>query len=162
MWAILAWLNIIAAKAESDPNVTVKSICVDHYKTYGRNYFSRYDFEEVDADGANKMTDMLREAVGPKKAALIGKELGPGLVVKDADDFEYTDPIDGSVSKKQGIRLIFEDGSRIIYRLSGTGSHGATVRIYFEQYEGGMIDFEVHCIVGLIWFLGPKSRSFEV
>jgi phosphoglucomutase len=82
------------------------------------------------------MNDMLREAVGPKKKELIGKELAPGLVIKDADDFEYTDPIDGSVSKKQGIRLLFEDGSRIIYRLSGTGSQGATVRIYFEQYEG--------------------------
>lgn len=95
-----------------------------------------YDFEEVDADGANKMNERLREMVGPKKSELVGKQLGPGLVVKDCDDFEYTDPIDGSVSKKQGIRVIFEDGSRIIYRLSGTGSHGATVRIYFEQYEG--------------------------
>lgn len=131
----VAWLNIIAAKSEKDPKVSVKSICIDHFQTYGRNYFSRYDFEEVDSDGANKMNEMLREMVSTKKAEVVGKELAPGLVVKDADDFAYTDPIDGSVSKKQGIRLLFEDGSRIIYRLSGTGSHGATVRIYFEQYE---------------------------
>ncbi|KAI9027892.1 hypothetical protein DFJ74DRAFT_703951 [Hyaloraphidium curvatum] len=136
LWAVLAWLNIIAAKSQADPKVTVKSICMDHFKAYGRNYFSRYDFEEVDGEGANNMNAMLREAVGPKRAELIGKEMAPGLVVKDADDFSYTDPIDGSVSSKQGVRLLFADGSRIIYRLSGTGSHGATVRIYFEQYEG--------------------------
>ncbi|KAF9576403.1 Phosphoglucomutase-2 [Mortierella alpina] len=134
VWAVVAWLNIIAAANRSKP-AGINDILLAHYNEYGRNFFSRYDYEEVDAEGANKMVDRLRALVSTDRASLIGKDLGNGFVVKDGDDFEYTDPIDGSISKKQGVRVIFEDGSRLIIRLSGTGSHGATVRLYVEKYE---------------------------
>jgi len=134
VWAVVAWLNIIAAANQSKP-AGINDILLAHYNEYGRNFFSRYDYEEVDSDGANKMVDRLRALVSTDRANLIGKDLGNGFVVKDGDDFEYTDPIDGSISKKQGVRVIFEDGSRLIIRLSGTGSQGATVRLYVEKYE---------------------------
>ncbi|KAG0003351.1 Phosphoglucomutase-2 [Entomortierella chlamydospora] len=134
VWAVVAWLNIIAA-ANQSKRAGINDILLAHYNEYGRNFFSRYDYEEVDSEGANKMVDRLRALVSTNRSELIGKDLGHGFVVKDGDDFEYTDPIDGSVSKKQGIRIIFEDGSRVIIRLSGTGSHGATVRLYVEKYE---------------------------
>ncbi|CAO3563233.1 unnamed protein product [Mortierella alpina] len=134
VWAVVAWLNIIAAANKSKP-AGINDILLAHYNEYGRNFFSRYDYEEVDSDGANKMVDRLRALVSTDRANLIGKDLGNGFVVKDGDDFEYTDPIDGSISKKQGVRVIFEDGSRLIIRLSGTGSQGATVRLYVEKYE---------------------------
>ncbi|KAF9936622.1 Phosphoglucomutase-2 [Mortierella alpina] len=134
VWAVVAWLNIIAAANQSKP-AGINDILLAHYNEYGRNFFSRYDYEEVDAEGANKMVDRLRALVSTDRASLIGKDLGNGFVVKDGDDFEYTDPIDGSISKKQGVRVIFEDGSRLIIRLSGTGSQGATVRLYVEKYE---------------------------
>ncbi|KAF9159316.1 Phosphoglucomutase-2 [Mortierella sp. AD010] len=134
VWAVVAWLNIIAAASQSK-RASINDILLAHYNEYGRNFFSRYDYEEVDSEGANKMVDRLRALVSTNRSELIGKDLGHGFVVKDGDDFEYTDPIDGSVSKKQGVRIIFEDGSRVIIRLSGTGSHGATVRLYVEKYE---------------------------
>ncbi|KAF9291619.1 Phosphoglucomutase-2 [Mortierella alpina] len=134
VWAVVAWLNIIAAANQAKP-AGINDILLEHYNEYGRNFFSRYDYEEVDAEGANKMVDRLRALVSTDRANLIGKDLGNGFVVKDGDDFEYTDPIDGSISKKQGVRVIFEDGSRLIIRLSGTGSQGATVRLYVEKYE---------------------------
>ncbi|KAG0298297.1 Phosphoglucomutase-2 [Dissophora globulifera] len=142
VWAVVAWLNIIAA-ANQTKKAGINDILLEHYKVYGRNFFSRYDYEEVDAEGANKMVDRLRSLVSSDRTQLIGKdELGNGFVVKDGDDFEYTDPVDGSVSKQQGVRIIFEDGSRIIVRLSGTGSHGATVRLYVEKYEADPSKFE--------------------
>ncbi|KAF9165140.1 Phosphoglucomutase-2 [Actinomortierella ambigua] len=134
VWAVVAWLNIIAAVNEKQ-KAGINDILQAHYHIYGRNFFSRYDYEEVDSDGANNMVNRLRALVSTDRASLIGKDLGSGFVVKDGDDFEYKDPIDHSVSKKQGVRIIFEDGSRIIFRLSGTGSQGATVRLYVEKYE---------------------------
>ncbi|KAF9345024.1 Phosphoglucomutase-2 [Mortierella sp. AD094] len=134
VWAVVAWLNIIAA-ANQSKRAGINDILLAHYNEYGRNFFSRYDYEEVDSEGASKMVDRLRALVSTDRAELIGKDLGHGFVVKDGDDFEYTDPIDGSVSKKQGVRIIFKDGSRVIIRLSGTGSQGATVRLYVEKYE---------------------------
>ncbi|KAG0204519.1 Phosphoglucomutase-2 [Mortierella sp. GBA30] len=134
VWAVVAWLNIIAAVNQTK-RAGINDILLTHYNEYGRNFFSRYDYEEVDSEGANQMVNRLRALVSTDRASLIGKDLGNGFVIKDGDDFEYTDPIDGSVSKKQGVRIIFEDGSRLIIRLSGTGSHGATVRLYVEKYE---------------------------
>ncbi|KAF8923267.1 hypothetical protein EDD21DRAFT_448325 [Dissophora ornata] len=134
VWAVVAWLNIIAA-ASLTKRASINDILLAHYNEYGRNFFSRYDYEEVDAEGANEMVDRLRTMVSTDRDSFIGTDLGSGFIVKDGDDFEYTDPIDGSVSKKQGVRIIFEDGSRLIIRLSGTGSHGATVRLYVEKYE---------------------------
>ncbi|KAF9101921.1 Phosphoglucomutase-2 [Mortierella sp. AM989] len=141
VWAVVAWLNIIAA-ANLSKRAGINDILLAHYNEYGRNFFSRYDYEEVDSEGASKMVDRLRALISTDRANLIGKDLGHGFIVKDGDDFEYTDPIDGSVSKKQGIRIIFEDGSRVIIRLSGTGSQGATVRLYVEKYESNPSKFQ--------------------
>ena len=125
LWAVLFWLNIVAARKES-----VKDIVTQHWAEYGRNYYSRHDYEEVDSDAANTLVSILRE----KLATLPGTTYG-ALKVKAADDFAYNDPVDQSVSKNQGIRILFEGGSRIVIRLSGTGTSGATLRLYVERYE---------------------------
>ncbi|BFG23249.1 hypothetical protein CerSpe_095230 [Prunus speciosa] len=135
IWAVLAWLSIIAYrnkdKKPGEKLVSVSDVVEEHWATYGRNFFSRYDYEECESAGANKMVDYLRELISSSKP---GDKYG-NYVLQFADDFTYTDPVDGSVASKQGVRFVFTDGSRIIYRLSGTGSAGATVRIYIEQYE---------------------------
>lgn len=125
LWAVLFWLNIVASRKES-----VKDIVTKHWAEYGRNYYSRHDYEEVDSDAANTLVSILRE----KLATLPGTTYG-ALKVKAADDFAYNDPVDQSVSKNQGIRILFEGGSRIVLRLSGTGTSGATLRLYVERYE---------------------------
>ncbi|TCV66353.1 phosphoglucomutase [Neorhizobium sp. R1-B] len=125
LWAVLFWLNIMAARNES-----VAEIVTKHWAEYGRNYYSRHDYEEVDTDAANSLIAALRE----KLPTLPGKTFG-SLKVAAADDFAYNDPIDGSVSKNQGIRILFEGGSRVVFRLSGTGTSGATIRVYVERYE---------------------------
>ncbi|MCQ1850546.1 alpha-D-glucose phosphate-specific phosphoglucomutase [Neorhizobium galegae] len=125
LWAVLFWLNIMAARNES-----VEEIVKSHWAEYGRNYYSRHDYEEVDSDAANLLIIALRD----KLASLPGQSFG-ALKVATADDFAYHDPIDGSVSKNQGIRILFEGGSRVVFRLSGTGTSGATIRVYVERYE---------------------------
>ena len=102
----------------------------EHWATYGRNYYSRHDYEEVPTEAANAVMDAIK-AIMP---TLPGKRIGL-LTVASADDFAYHDPVDGSDSRHQGLRILFEDGARIIYRLSGTGTAGATLRIYIERYE---------------------------
>ncbi|WP_316355555.1 alpha-D-glucose phosphate-specific phosphoglucomutase [Devosia sp.] len=126
LWAVLLWLNIIAVRKQS-----VDQIVREHWATYGRNYYTRHDYEEVDAAIANKLVDDLRAEL-PK---LAGRNLGDDLQVAYADDFTYHDPVDGSTSARQGIRIGFTDGSRIVVRLSGTGTVGATLRLYLERYE---------------------------
>ena len=141
LWAVLAWLSILAsanglgigASAPASPTgelVTVQSIVEAHWKEYGRNYYTRYDFEGVDKEAANRMFDAMRNAA----ASNVGKSSGPYTIAK-ADDFTYVDPVDGAVATKQGLRFLMEDGSRIIFRLSGTAGSGATVRMYLEKYE---------------------------
>lgn len=125
LWAVLMWLNILAAK-----KMTVDEIVRQHWQTYGRNYYSRHDYEGIDSAAAEGLMDNLRA----QTATLKGQSLG-GYPVAFADDFAYTDPVDGSVSAKQGIRIGFADGSRIVFRLSGTGTEGATLRLYVERYE---------------------------
>ncbi|MDJ1184556.1 alpha-D-glucose phosphate-specific phosphoglucomutase [Roseofilum casamattae] len=125
LWAVLFWLNILAVKRQS-----VEDIVREHWKIYGRNYYSRHDYEGVDTEPANTLMSNLRSLVTDLK----GKQYGD-YTVEYADDFSYTDPIDGSVASKQGIRIGFTDGSRIVFRLSGTGTQGATLRVYLEQYE---------------------------
>ncbi|EPQ56278.1 Phosphoglucomutase, first 3 domain-containing protein [Gloeophyllum trabeum ATCC 11539] len=139
VWAIIAWLNILAAANRESPNelVGIKEILQKHYKVYGRNFFSRYDYEEVPSDGANEMVAHINQGITSK--SLIGskfssKSTGETFVVSEAYNFDYTDPIDKSVSKNQGQVVRFEDGSRVVWRLSGTGSQGATVRMYVERY----------------------------
>ncbi|KAK9178711.1 hypothetical protein WN943_027904 [Citrus x changshan-huyou] len=135
IWAVLAWLSIVAHrnkdKKPGDKLISVSDVVKAHWATYGRNFFSRYDYEECESEGANKMIGYLRDLVSKSKA---GDKYG-NYVLQFADDFAYTDPVDGSVASKQGVRFVFTDGSRIIFRLSGTGSAGATVRIYIEQFE---------------------------
>ena len=125
VWAVLLWLNIIAARKQG-----VDQIVREHWATYGRNYYTRHDYEEVDAGIANALVDDLRARL----PSLVGQSFGD-LTVSYADDFAYTDPIDGSISAKQGIRIGFTNGSRIVLRLSGTGTVGATLRVYVERYE---------------------------
>lgn len=125
LWAVLFWLNILAVRGES-----VEAIVKQHWQTYGRNYYSRHDYEGVASDRANTLITNLRNALPTLK----GQQLG-GYTVDYADDFSYTDPVDGSVSQKQGVRIGFTDGSRVVFRLSGTGTQGATLRVYLESYE---------------------------
>ncbi|KAJ1487249.1 hypothetical protein T484DRAFT_1787155, partial [Baffinella frigidus] len=158
MWAVLAWLQILAVKNKdaSKPLVTPedickahwgkygrnyygrydyegvdldKDICKAHWGKYGRNYYGRYDYEGVDLDKANAMMARMADMVGKWPADSFGD-----YTLQLADNFEYNDPVDGSVSKNQGIRFIFTDGSRIVFRVSGTGVVGATVRLYLEKY----------------------------
>merc|ERR1712176_1592648 len=140
MWAVLAWLNILAAKTEAAGKlVSVEDVANEHWKEYGRNYYARYDYEGVDKAKAEEMMKMMAD----KKGTLVGQEFG-GMKMANNDVFEYTDPVDGSVSKNQGIRFIFEDNSRIIFRLSGTGVAGATVRLYLEKYEPASGNLNLH------------------
>lgn len=125
IWAVLFWLNILAVRGES-----VEQILREHWKTFGRNYYSRHDYEGVDSSAANGLMDHLRAQL----AQLPGRTVA-GLEIATADDFAYTDPVDGSVSTAQGIRIGLKDGSRLVYRLSGTGTEGATLRVYLERFE---------------------------
>nr|CAB3264815.1 phosphoglucomutase-1 [Phallusia mammillata] len=130
MWAALAWLSILA-----DTKLSVQEVITNHWKTYGRNCFTRYDYEQVDSVAANSMMENLTKAINEK--TLFGKTLtgaGKNYTVKLMDNYRYEDPIDKTVTEKQGIRIIFADGSRIIFRLSGTGSSGATIRMYVDSY----------------------------
>jgi phosphoglucomutase len=126
LWAVLLWLNILAVRKQS-----VADIVADHWNTFGRDYYSRYDFEAVETEKANKMMQDLRGQFG----ALVGQSHA-GLTVTSADEFSYLDPVDGSISKNQGVRIAFGGGGRAVFRLSGTGTQGATVRLYLEQYSG--------------------------
>ncbi|XP_077132167.1 phosphoglucomutase-1 isoform X4 [Ranitomeya variabilis] len=131
LWAVLAWLSIIATRRQS-----VEDILKDHWQQYGRNFFTRYDYEEVDSEGANKMMKDLETLMFDRSFS--GQKFSVGekvYTVEKADNFEYSDSVDGSISRNQGLRIIFTDGSRIIFRLSGTGSAGATVRLYIDSYE---------------------------
>ena len=125
VWAVLFWLNILAVRGES-----VEQILRDHWQRFGRNYYSRHDYEGVDSAAANGLMAHLRESL----PGLPGTAFG-ALQVTSADDFAYTDPVDGSVSTAQGIRIGLTDGSRIVFRLSGTGTEGATLRVYLERFE---------------------------
>ena len=125
LWAVLFWMNILAERRQS-----VAEIVREHWRIYGRNYYTRHDYEAVDSAAANGLIDALRAAT----ATLPGQPLG-SYVVDYADDFRYVDPIDDSVSDQQGVRIGFKGGSRIVYRLSGTGTQGATLRVYIEAYQ---------------------------
>jgi phosphoglucomutase len=127
LWAVLAWLSILAATRKS-----VAQVVRDHWQRYGRSYFQRHDYEGLDSKAAHDMIGELRGKIG----SLVGARLDSATVAK-ADDYRYTDPVDGSVSTGQGIRILFDDGSRIVGRLSGTGTEGATLRLYFERYRSG-------------------------
>jgi len=141
MWAVLAWLQILADKNPdpSKPLVGVADVCKAHWAEYGRNYYARYDYEGVDKAAAESMM----ASMVAKQPDLIGKEVG-GMKIATADMFAYNDPVDGSISKNQGVRFIFADGSRFVFRLSGTGVAGATIRMYLEKFEAPGGDLGKH------------------
>jgi len=126
LWAVLFWLNILAARGRG-----VGDLMRDHWQRYGRNVYSRHDYEGVDAEAAGRMVEGLRERL----PELPGQSFN-GLTVSAADDFAYTDPIDGSRAEHQGLRIFFQGGERLVFRLSGTGTEGATLRVYLEAFEG--------------------------
>ncbi len=125
LWAVLFWLNLLAVRKQS-----VAAIVQEHWRRFGRNFYTRHDYEGIDTAAANGVVTHLQARL----AELPGSALD-GYTVDYADNFAYTDPVDGSVSENQGIRIGFTDGSRIVYRLSGTGTEGATLRVYLEAYE---------------------------
>ncbi|KAL5357688.1 hypothetical protein BJX96DRAFT_145022 [Aspergillus floccosus] len=140
LWAIVAWLNIIAGVAQSKPSETpsIASIQEEFWQTYGRTFFTRYDYEGVDSEGANKVIATLADHLAARDT-FVGSTVS-GRKVLDIGNFAYTD-LDGSVTKNQGLYATFDDGSRIVVRLSGTGSSGATIRLYIEKYEADASKF---------------------
>ena len=127
LWAVLMWLNILAARKQS-----VAEVMTAHWQEYGRNYYSRHDYEEVDAEAAATLIEELRERLDK----LAGEKLAT-LIVREAEDFSYRDPVDGSVTAHQGVQIRFDGGARLVLRLSGTGTAGATLRVYLEQAMDG-------------------------
>ncbi len=125
LWAVLFWLNILAARKQS-----VEAIVREHWARFGRNVYSRHDYEGIPTDAASGVMKLLHERFGTLQGAHLGN-----YKVLFCDDFSYTDPVDGSVSTGQGVRIGFTDGSRIVFRLSGTGTEGATLRLYLESYD---------------------------
>ena len=140
VWAVLLWLNVLAVRGES-----MEAIARAHWATYGRNYYARHDYEALPKEQAEALMAAL-EASFP---VLPGKAFGP-LVVEKADSFSYVDPVDDSASANQGLRVLFEGGSRVVLRLSGTGTEGATLRLYLERYEpaGGTLDADTDAMLG--------------
>ena len=152
LWAVLFWLNLIARKRQS-----VEDIVVDHWQTYGRDIYCRHDYEAVDMEIANGIVDHLRQQL-PKLAGQSFAE----YTVKYADEFSYTDPVDGSVSHNQGIRIGFDNGSRIIFRLSGTGTVGATLRIYLERFEADASKHDQDAQEALAFLIDLAEQFCEV
>jgi phosphoglucomutase len=140
LWAVLLWLNILAVQ-----RISVDDLAREHWARFGRNYYARHDYEAIETDKAEDLIAELTDSL----SALPGREFGP-LRVQAADSFAYVDPVDGSVSRNQGLRVLFEGGSRIVFRLSGTGTEGATLRVYLERYEpaGGRLDEPVTAMLG--------------
>ena len=153
IWAVLLWLNILAARKQG-----VDEIVRDHWAIYGRNYYTRHDYEEVDTAIANKLMDDLR-----MQLPQIANATFDGLKVSYADDFSYRDPVDGSVSANQGIRIGFADGSRIVLRLSGTGTVGATLRLYLERYEPahGQHDLDTQAALSFLISLSDRIAGIR-
>ncbi|OAI05926.1 phosphoglucomutase [Methylomonas methanica] len=152
LWAVLFWLNLIARKRES-----VADIVHEHWQKYGRDIYCRHDYEAVDSDIANGIVEHLRSQLN----SLPGKSWG-NYEVKFADEFSYTDPVDGSVSSNQGIRVGFVNGSRIVFRLSGTGTVGATLRIYLERYERDVSKHDQDAQVALAELITIAEQLCEV
>jgi len=147
LWAVLFWLNLIAARAQP-----ARSILRDHWERFGRDFFSRHDYEGIDSDQAHALMQALQDRLDQ----LSGQEY-EGLRVERADNFSYRDSVDGSESHNQGVRIFFDNGARIVVRLSGTGTSGATLRIYFDQHERDPAYFSVYAQR----FLAPLFAAAE-
>ena len=152
LWAVLFWLNIVAVRKQS-----IEAIVREHWAKYGRNFYSRYDYEGLPTEAANAVMKHLRDHF----ATLGGKSFGK-YVVGTCDDFSYTDPVDGSVSNGQGIRILFTDGSRIIFRLSGTDTEGATLRVYLEAFEADVSRHHLDAQEALKELIGIALRISEL
>lgn len=147
LWAVLMWLNILAERRES-----VREIMESHWRRFGRNYYSRHDYEALPAEAAARVMDSLRARLASLPGSVV-----EGMTIASADDFAYADPVDGSVSRGQGLRVVFADGSRLVLRLSGTGTEGATIRLYFERYVAGPGGLDA----GVQEVLAPVIRAAE-
>ncbi|MGI9394652.1 MAG: alpha-D-glucose phosphate-specific phosphoglucomutase [Boseongicola sp.] len=152
IWAVLLWLNILVETESS-----VKHLLADHWRQFGRNYYSRHDYEALEARAANALINDLRA----KLPGLPGERFAAGIV-KTADEFAYKDPVDGSMSEGQGIRIIFENGSRIVYRLSGTGTVGATLRVYLESFEDDPNELDSNSDVALSAVIETAEQIAEI
>lgn len=152
LWAVLMWLNILAAR-----KMSVADIMQDHWASYGRNYYSRHDYEAIDSDTANAIVADLRS----KLADLPGQTVA-GRTVARADDYSYHDPVDGSVSDHQGIRVIFDDDARFVIRLSGTGTSGATLRLYLESLELDPANFDQNPQVALAGIIAAAEEIAQI
>jgi len=131
VWAVLFWLNVLAAR----PGESVEAIVRDHWRRFGRDIYSRHDYEGIDAAAASALIAELRAQIASLPGRTFAAGAGGRSTVVRADDFAYTDPVDGSVTTQQGVRIFFDDDARIVFRLSGTGTEGATLRIYLERFE---------------------------
>jgi phosphoglucomutase len=152
LWAVLFWLNVVARRGES-----VEQIVRGHWREFGRNYYTRHDYEEIPSDAARGVMAHVQSQL----ETLPGKTLA-GRRVRAADDFAYRDPIDASVSEHQGLRVLFEDGARIVYRLSGTGTTGATLRVYVESFEPDAAKHDLDAQVALAELIGAALRVSEL
>lgn len=152
VWAVLFWLNLLAVKQDS-----VENIVREHWANYGRHYYTRHDYEEVNAAKANDLMENLHQQLD----SFIGRDFA-GHTVTLADDFSYLDPVDGSQTEQQGIRLIFEDDSRIIFRLSGTGTQGATLRLYIERYESDVAQHDLETQEALVELIAIANVVAEI
>ena len=152
IWAVLFWLNLIAIKQKS-----VEDIVREHWANYGRNYYTRHDYEKINITKANDLMENLRKQLD----SFVGKDFA-GNVIALADDFSYLDPIDGSSTEQQGIRLIFEDDSRIIFRLSGTGTQGATLRVYIERYVADVLQHDLDTQEALVELIAIANVIAEI
>lgn len=152
LWAVLFWLNVIAVRRQS-----VEEITRAHWAHFGRNVYSRHDFEAIPSDAANGVMKHLKDGF----ATLPGQKFG-SYTVDVCDDFSYTDPVDGSISTGQGLRILFTDGSRIVFRLSGTGTEGATVRIYLEAYDPDVARHHLDAQVALSELIGIAGELSEL
>jgi phosphoglucomutase len=186
LWAVLFWLNIVAARKQSVAAMTrrceasgagmaashplpqtagfasnvsrdVEAIVREHWARYGRNVYSRHDYEGIPVEAANGVMELLKDSFDTLKGAQFGH-----LQVKQCDDFSYTDPVDGSFSTGQGIRILFVDGSRIVFRLSGTGTEGATLRIYLESYEPDVANHHLDAQEALATLIGIAMQISEL
>jgi phosphoglucomutase len=154
LWAVLCWLNILAVKQES-----VEDILTQHWIKFGRDYYTRHDYEAVDSQAAQSLVASLREQTDDLSGRIYGN-----YQVELADDFAYTDPVDGSISQHQGIRILMQGGARIIYRLSGTGTYGATLRVYIEDHQADtnrQSDDPQNALAELIVLAGQIARIEE-
>jgi len=154
LWAVLFWLNLLAFKQQS-----VAEIALAHWQQFGRNYYTRHDYENIDAQLANELIANLRDSLND----LPGQQVND-VVITAADDFSYQDPVDGSLSEHQGIRVLFDNQARMVARLSGTGTAGATLRLYFEQYEpaSGRLDQDVQGYLSSLLAVGEKLLPVKV